>query len=104
MAFPTQFTLLTSSSADVHSTAAPVDMGAIANRWAVQIMGLPASAPGVEFEALASCDNINFSWVTPASARGTWFYYETPARYLQATLSQGGAGYTMAVFVVAMSD
>jgi len=85
MAFPTQFTLLSSTTAA--STTGSANFAAIATKWAVGII-LTATNPQTpnppvpSLTFTCSSDNTNFAAVTPAAQRGGWYTFDVPAQYI----------------------
>lgn len=105
MAFPSQTTLISSTTNASASTAAGgVSLGAIANKWAVLLVATGQSAPNAlpTLNFAASCDGTNFGPVAPAAQRGNWFVFDTPAEYIVCTMANNSG--TAAVFAVGLSD
>lgn len=100
MTFPTQFTLIASTT-EAEGNSGPVNLGAIATKWAVEIVS-SGTLPTVNFTC--STDGTNYAPVTPANTRGGWLTFDVPAEYVTCSMSQAGATNTVAIFVVALSD
>ena len=99
MSFPTQFTLIPQTSAKTTQSTA-VNLGAICNKWAVQVVGEGLGSLTLNFTC--SCDGTNYATAAPAATRGQWFTFDVPAQYVIATLA-GNTG-TVALYVVAEGD
>jgi hypothetical protein len=103
MAFPTQFTLLSSTTAA--STTGSANFAAIATKWAVGII-LTATNPQTPNPPLSSLtftcstDNTNFAPVTAANMRGGWWNFDIPAQYITVQV----AGNTGTLVLVAVAE
>ena len=99
MAFPTQFTAI-SATTSAASTATAVSLGAIASKWAVQIVTTSQPAPSFNFST--SCDGTNYANVTPANTRGMGLIFDAPAEYVTVQMANNTG--STAVFLVGLSD
>lgn len=101
--------LITSPATVINSTTnqtatGTADMGAIANRFAVQLVhsgqiGKPT------FNVLSSCDDVNFSKAYPMEPQfqfGDWLTFDVPARYVQVNM--GGNNGTAEVLIMPQTD
>ncbi len=103
MAFPTQFTLLASTTAA--ATSGTANFAAIATKWSVGIIlsATSSSTPGPPVPSLSftcSSDNTNFAPVTPANMRGLWWTFDVPAQYVTVQV----AGNTGTLVLVAVAE
>jgi hypothetical protein len=99
MAFPTQFTAI-SSTTSAAATGTAISLGAIATKWAVQVVTTSQPAPTLGF--MSSCDGTNYVPVSPANTRGGWITFDTPAEYVTVQMADNTG--TTAVFIVGLSD
>ena len=99
MAFPTQFTAI-SSTTNAASNSGPINLGAIASKWSVQLVTTSQPQPTLGFTA--STDGTNYSPVAPVSQTGNWWSFATPAEYVTVNMANNTG--TTAVFVVGLSD
>ena len=103
MTFPTQFTVISSTTNATASGSA--NFAAIANKWSIQVVSSGQNSLPT-FNFFTSTDGTDYSQVDPLNQTtnqfGDFFAFDTPAQYVQVTM--GANAGTVAVYAVAQSD